>query len=561
MTLSWLAAAGFSGEALRPWYHFHRREGEMNDPNGLQWRRLGDDPASQVSYEMFHQHSNGSTACYGSEGSGHVWAHASSPDLVRWVRRPETAHMTCASTGAGITLPPGFKGPNGESWLSANLGSAPAMAGFPDETVGRGLKLWVSNNSATLNEYYEYLPPGTKTIVPATRQNDACVICPAGVRPGPSNPPNWTRAADIGDSYIWSEPEWNVPSANRTFYAMSGQGHCPRGSHPPSDMWCGWAKGKEPQALLWSSKNLVDWRFVSEFYNGSRDDYTAVMTPETFTFATGEQAFIWLGSKNTLWVTGRASRRGGELHHFTEQRFNGNPSMGWVDPAGGTHCGQSMWDAKGRRIQFMWLGLSLPGANYTGAQTLPREIALAPPGSVTGLLFRPIPELETLHAPAAPVFDEAFTLAPGAGRTFAPADDVGLHCHVKATLTMPPSVEQDCSVSLIVRAVGATAAGAPRSDSTSLLVNVSHAAGQRVVTFGSTAPVNISRGSADVELEVFVDGAIVELFVNGGERVLTTNSGNPGSIAGTGLGWSASGLSANVSSFRLWGMSKAISGP
>ena len=84
----------FSGEALRPWYHFHRREGEMNDPNGLQWRRLGE--ASTVSYEMFHQHDNGTQACYGSEGSGHVWAHASSPDLVRWVRRPETAHMTCA---------------------------------------------------------------------------------------------------------------------------------------------------------------------------------------------------------------------------------------------------------------------------------------------------------------------------------------------------------------------------------------------------------------------------------------------------------------------------------
>jgi hypothetical protein len=250
---------GYSGEALRPWYHFTRREGEMNDPNGLQWRRRS---SGAVSYEMFHQHNNGSSACYGSEGSGHVWAHASSPGLVRWVRRPEASHMACASTGAGITLPPGFQGPNNESWLSANLGSAPAMHSYPDETVGRGLKLWVSNDSAALNEYYEYLPPGTKTIDPKTRQNDACVICPRGVREGPPNPPNWTRAADIGDSYIWSEPEWNVPSAHRTFYALSGQGRCPEGGPP---MWCGWAKGREPQALLWSSSNLVDWKFVSEF--------------------------------------------------------------------------------------------------------------------------------------------------------------------------------------------------------------------------------------------------------------------------------------------------------
>ena len=44
--------------------------------------------------------------------------------------------QVCASTGAGITLPPDFQGPNGEKWLSANLGSAPAMHTYPDETIG-----------------------------------------------------------------------------------------------------------------------------------------------------------------------------------------------------------------------------------------------------------------------------------------------------------------------------------------------------------------------------------------------------------------------------------------
>ena len=44
-----------------------------------------------------------------------------------------------------------------------------------------------------------------------------------------SNPPEWTRAADIGDSYIWSEPEWHIPSDNRTYYAMSGEGRSANG--------------------------------------------------------------------------------------------------------------------------------------------------------------------------------------------------------------------------------------------------------------------------------------------------------------------------------------------
>lgn len=94
-----------------------------------------------------------------------------------------------------------------------------------------------------------------------------------------------------------------------------------------------------------------------------------MMTPETFTFPSGEQAFIWLGSRNTLWVTGRASRADGELHGFTEERLNGNPSTGWVDLGGGTHCGQSLWDAKGRRVQFMWLGLSIECAGCAGRVT------------------------------------------------------------------------------------------------------------------------------------------------------------------------------------------------
>ena len=95
-----------------------------------------------------------------------------------------------------------------------------------------------------------------------------------------------------------------------------------------------------------------------------------------------------------LWVTGRASMKDGELYEFREASVNGNPSKGWVDPGGGTHCGQSMWDERGRRIQFMWMGLTVAGSahtsghpkfrgSYSGTQTMAREIVLAPKGSPT----------------------------------------------------------------------------------------------------------------------------------------------------------------------------------
>lgn len=170
--------------------------------------------------------------------------------------------------------------------------------------------------------------------------------------------------------------------------------------------------------------------------------------------------------------------------------------------------------------------------------------------------------MATLHASEAPLYDEPFALPLGAAgrRVFAPPADVGLHCHVQATVAMPP--ERDCSVTLTVRDADAAR---PRSaaDGSSLSVTVSQAAGgERSVGFGAgAAPVTISNATAEVALELFVDGVIVELFVNGGERVLTTNSGNPPSVAGTKLSWSAGGAAATVSSFRLWGMSKSIFGP
>jgi hypothetical protein len=94
--------------------------------------------------------------CWGTEGGGNAWGHARSPDLLHW----EVSHSTflmkhdalpsqdqdtparktqndgvvshaqsmpvsgmCASSGGGVTLPPGFRGPHGEKWRSAMIGS------------------------------------------------------------------------------------------------------------------------------------------------------------------------------------------------------------------------------------------------------------------------------------------------------------------------------------------------------------------------------------------------------------------------------------------------------
>ena len=187
-------SVGCSGECRRPWYHYTARNMTTSDPNGLQWRRRTADGA--VSYEFFHQDRGSYTQnfpryCWGNEGAGDAWGHASSPDMLRWKSMPVSG--VCASTGAGVTLPEDFRGPNGERWLSAMIGSSPGGDKDPrgSDGVGWGLKLWTSNDS-NVAHFDEYLPPGT-TFNATYHDNDACVICPAGVRKGPSNPPPWTR--------------------------------------------------------------------------------------------------------------------------------------------------------------------------------------------------------------------------------------------------------------------------------------------------------------------------------------------------------------------------------
>ena len=197
-----------------------------------------------ISYEFFHQDRNSYTKdhpqyCWGNEGThGGAWGHARSPDMLHWESMPVTG--ICASTGGGVTLPADFRGPNGERWAAAMLGSAPGGTD-PRNTngVGVGLKLWTSNDSDVAH-FTEYLPPNT-TVDPTFKDNNACVICPSKVRKGPSNPPSAGRSAFLGDSFTWSEPSWNIPSTNRTYYVLSGGGTCKPGV---ASEFCGFGGSK-----------------------------------------------------------------------------------------------------------------------------------------------------------------------------------------------------------------------------------------------------------------------------------------------------------------------------
>ena len=348
-------------EALRPLFHYTRLSGEMNDPNGLQWRRL---PDGSAEYHMFHQHADGT--CHGFDHTGsHAWGHGRSPDLVRWQRMNNSG--VCGSTSGGVTVLPTDlpAGHPAAGWKAAILVSAPSMSAIGNESVG--LHLYTSSDEH-LASWSRYQPP---TISP---NGDDCVICPSLV-------PSATHASNIGDSFVFAEPAWDKPLPpgveHRTFYVLSGSSICDddeNGGH-----WCGYARGT-PQSLLFSSVDMVTWQFKSVFWSGPFGGARgSLYTPDTFSLDAGRQALIYLMG-GTRWQIGSLSNSTGV--------FVAEPG---AQNAGSEHglgsCGQSVTDEHGRRVQFGWQHVSVHGAPYTGAQSLPRVITAPPAAEGGGLRF------------------------------------------------------------------------------------------------------------------------------------------------------------------------------
>ncbi len=96
-------------------------------------------------------------------------------------------------------------------------------------------------------------------------------------------------------------------------------------------------------------------------------------------------------SQGTLWQIGTFNAKTGK---FTSTASTATATAAGHEQGLGS-CGQSLTDAKGRRVQFGWQHISL--GVTSGAQSLPRVITAATEAQGGGLRFSPLPELETLH--------------------------------------------------------------------------------------------------------------------------------------------------------------------
>jgi hypothetical protein len=182
-------------------FHFSRCSGEMNDPNGLQWRRL---PDGTIQYHMFFQSSGTPANPCADSAPGHAWGHTISPDLVHWHRM--NASEVCGSSGGGVALQKGLKLPGQLAGAkSVNIASAPFPKGPPiglrlfysddDNLKVSGLQVqkvqgnvldpyiaWLAltrcwhflHLDPIYQVFQQFMPPNT-----TTDGGDPCVICPS----------------------------------------------------------------------------------------------------------------------------------------------------------------------------------------------------------------------------------------------------------------------------------------------------------------------------------------------------------------------------------------------
>ena len=212
----------------------------------------------------------------------------------------------------------------------------------------------------------------------------------------------------IGDNYVWTETANSSTAGGEpthTFFVLSGSTKCAPG-HP----WCSYAGlggNATAQSLLFRSKDLLHWEFVSQFsgqevVTGKPQQH--IDTPDTFpltakTQATvpstwpavspasisGEdnggatQAFVWLSqggkppdSCHTVWQVGALDTATNAFVPKLKHGATGPPVMGCAD-AGAMFCQQSLTTAEGERVSFGWIQLNLgAAAGWDGAQTVAR---------------------------------------------------------------------------------------------------------------------------------------------------------------------------------------------
>jgi beta-fructofuranosidase len=309
-----------ASDPSRPQYHLIPSHNWMNDPNGPIY--FGG------RYHMFHQY-NPRGATWGNMH----WAHATSPDMIRWQHQP----IAIAPTPGGPDSDGVFSGSavldNGKPTVIYTAVAPPSSAG--DATLRDGVHTW------------------RETQCLAVAQDNDLRIWKKLSEPVIATPPAGLEVTGFRDPALWREED--------NWMLILGSG----------------ARGKGGMILLYTSRDLRHWRYLHPLIEGSASQSTSVNPVDT-----GEMwecpDFFALGNKYVLLISTMGKVRW-KVGTYAHQRFT--PEKEGVVDWGSYYAAKTMLDAGGRRILWGWIPEARPdvdliAAGWAGAMSLPRVLSL-----------------------------------------------------------------------------------------------------------------------------------------------------------------------------------------
>ncbi len=446
-------------EAYRPQYHFTPAEKWMNDPNGLVY--------NEGLYHLFYQYYPGDIVW----GPMH-WGHAVSKDLVFWEHRPialfpdNNGYIFSGSAVVDI---------DNTSGLGTD-GQTPLVAIFTYHD---------SNKEKAGGTDYQ-----TQGIAYSTDNGEIWVKYPG-------NPvlPNKDGIKDFRDPKVF----WHEGSQNWILVLVAGD-----------------------HARFYRSPNLLEWEYMSEFGRDKGAHGGVWECPDLFPLkveGSGEEKWVLIISINP------GAPNGGSGTQYFIGNFNGSEFTSrqkdtrWLDWGTDNYAGVTYNNVPDdARIFIGWMSNwayanETPTEKWRSAMTVPRKLSLRQFGDTISLVNYPLESLATILKPEGA---KSIEIAPGDPEIIPNADynqsEVRFNT-VSRDFTLTFSNDREEELVLTVDGKGKEVL---LNRSASGKTDFQEDFGKEVIRM----PIpNLPEGT--VEVRLLLDASSVEVFINGGQYVMT----------------------------------------
>jgi sucrose-6-phosphate hydrolase SacC (GH32 family) len=467
--------AKLAADPHRPRYHLMPPDGFWNDINGTLYHK--------GRYHVFflgRQAPPAETVLAGADTDHprEIWLHASSHDLVHWIQHP------------------------------------PAVSPVFDGSMPRGIYSGDAVNDAPVPTLIYHVPEIGTCISTAENPDDPELI---KWTPHPKNPvikynmqPPEVR---VFDPSAWREPDG-------TYYALIGNKNGTPGYEGDSNS-------------LYRSRDLINWEYRGPFYKSDRKwtpEYSDSACPDFFPIGNGKHMLVM-----------HCHRPINKLHYYIGVWDRANEKFipeqhGWMSWPGGSICApETLLDDKGRRVFWGWIYGHATSDAWRSLASLPRILSLFPDNT---LRIQPAPELEILRHNERVYKNLPLASAAGTMRSTVLDGARGDTLEIRAQIRVknaaagkfgmiirqtPDGAEQTpIWVDLAAKTLSTDLtnssldkniryATARADDLKKLPENERHATAQ-------TAPLDLPAGAGTtggpVDLRIFIDKSVVEVFVN-----------------------------------------------